>query len=372
MPNVLHAIDTTGPGGAETVFVSLAEHFSRPPYRSIAMIRGPGWVKDQLDARGIPVTVEESRGSVNLSYLRRFVGHLERHEIDLVHSHLPGANLYGSMAGRIRGIPVISTFHGSVDVRSQGRMDGLKHRIIRRWSHVVAVSAPLQEELARTLDVPVEQISLIPNGIDCGKFAEAEPLRLREQLQLSPQSLIIGSLGNIRPAKAYDVGLRALKVLRDSGVDAHWFVAGQDRPGDSLLGELKSLAKALDIEQHVSFLGFVERPERFLADLDVFLLCSSSEGHPLALTQAMAAGKAIVATRCGVESLLGDGRLGWLADAGDAPALARVFQQVLAGGDEVAQKSRSAQAFVGERFDYAVVCERYKKLYDELLLRGSQ
>jgi hypothetical protein len=61
------------------------------------------------------------------------------------------------MAGRIRGIPVISTFHGSVDVQSRGRMDSLKHQIVRRWSRVVAVSAPLREDLARILGMPGEE-----------------------------------------------------------------------------------------------------------------------------------------------------------------------------------------------------------------------
>ena len=369
MPRVLHAIDTTGPGGAETVFVSLAEHFSRPPYQSIAMIRGAGWVKSQLDARGIPVIVEESKGSVNLAYLRRFTGHLKNNGIDLVHAHLPGANLYGAMAGRIRGIPVISTFHGSVDVQSRGRMDAIKHQIVRRWSRVVAVSAPLQEELAGILSVPLEEVTLIPNGIDCRKFAEAEPLGLREQFNLSAKTVVVGSLGNIRPAKAYDVGLRAFKALRDSGVDAHWFVAGQDRPGDSLLDELRSLAAKLGIEHHVSFLGFVDRPERFLSDLDVYLLCSSSEGHPLALTQAMAAGKPIVATRCGVEVLFEGETHAWLAAVGDFAGLAAHIRSIASDHAKAAVRTANARSFARNHYDFSAALARYDKLYSDLLRR---
>ena len=369
MPTILHCIDTTGPGGAETLFVELAEHFSKAPYKSIALLRGPGWVERQLTARGIPVIIEESRGSVNARYLLRLVQHLRHNQVDLVHAHLPGANLYGSMAGRIARIPVISTYHGAVDLRSSGRLESLRNRIIRHGSRVVAVSEGLRDEVATRVGVPTGQIELIPNGIDCDRFAGAQPLGLREQFGLAPDAKVIGSLGNVRPAKAYDVGLRVLRRLRDDGMDVWWFVAGQARPGDALLGELEALAVELGVDDRVRFLGFVEEPERFLAELDAFLLCSSSEGHPLALTQAMAAGLPIVATRCGVEPVLGDGIHGWLAEVGDADGLSRQLEIVLAKGEVVTRKRQEASTFGRQAYDGRAVLHRYEQLYAKLLTR---
>ena len=372
MTTILHCIDTTGPGGAETLFVELAEHFSKAPYRSIALLRGPGWVERQLTARGVPVIIEESRGSVNARYLLRLVRHIRQNQVDLVHAHLAGANLYGSMAGWIARIPVISTYHGSVDLHSSGRLETLRSRIIGHGSRVVAVSAGLREEVATRLGVPTDQIELIPNGIDFDRFAHAQPLGLREQLGLAPGARVIGSLGNIRPAKAYDVGLRVLRRLRDQHMDVWWFVAGQARPGDALLDQLKGLAKELGVDDRVRFLGFVEEPERFLAEIDVFLLCSSSEGHPLALTQAMAAGLPIVATRCGVEPVLGGGTHGWLAEVGDADGLSRQLQAALANGETVRRKRQEASTFARQTYDGKAVIQRYEKLYAELLARRAR
>jgi glycosyltransferase involved in cell wall biosynthesis len=372
MPSILHCIDTTGPGGAETLFVELAGHFSRPPYTSCALLRGHGWVERQLRANGTPVIIEESRGSVNIRYLLRLIKHIRRNRIDLVHAHLPGANLYGSLAGWIAGIPAISTWHGTVDLRSSGRLEALRKRIIRHGSRVVAVSTGLREEVATRLGMPIDQIELIPNGIDFERFAHAQPLGLRKQFGLAPDARVIGSLGNIRPAKAYDVGLRVLRRLRDQGTDAWWFVAGQARQGDALLGTLEAQAVELGVDDRVRFLGFVEKPERFLADIDAFLLCSSSEGHPLALTQAMAAGLPIVATRCGVEPVLGDGLHGWLAGVDDAPGLSDHLQVVLAGGEAVTRKRRGAATFARNTYDRIVVMQRYEKLYTELLTRRGR
>ena len=367
MPRILHAIDTTGPGGAETMFVSLAEHFSRPPYQSIAMIRGPGWVKDQLDARGILVVVEESRGSLNFSYLRRFIRHLKEHEIDLIHAHLPGANLYGAMAARIAGIPAISTWHGNVDLRGKGRLDGVRHAILRRWSRSVVVSEAVRDELSRMIGVDASKILVIPNGIDCARFANAEALGLRESLGIPAENLLIGSLGNVRPAKAYDTGLRVLKALRERGVDAWWLVAGQNRPGSRLAGELHRLAEELGVADCCRFLGFVEAPERFLAELDVYLLCSRSEGHPLALTQAMAAGKPVVATRCGIESVIHPKMKRWLTDIDDVAGLADAVQQIARGGPQVSEACAEAQVMALGTFDQSVAFARYEALYDQLL-----
>lgn len=371
MPNVLHLIDTTGPGGAETLFVELAEHFSRPPYKSTAMIRGPGWVREQLDQRRIPVIVENSRGSMNFGYLRKLLGYLARYRIELLHAHLPGANLYGSMAGRLRGIPVISTFHGSVDLGSRGRMDALKNLIVRRNSVPVAVSAPLRDEVARSLGLSPDAVRLIPNGIDCDRFAAAPPLDLREKFAVPKEALVIGSLGNIRPAKDYGTGLRTLRRLRDTGVNAHWFIAGQYRAGDGLLEELISQAETLGVAEYAHFLGFVEQPERFLAALDAFLLCSSSEGHPLALTQAMAAGKPIVATRCGVEQVLDDHEHAWMAPVGDDEQLAECLQSVCRDRRLAGMRVARALEFVRSRYDRRAVFSRYEDLYTELLGGGG-
>lgn len=321
MPAILHCIEATGPGGAETLFVELAEHFSKWPYKSIALLRGSGRVERQLTAHGIPV---------------------------------------------------ISAYCGSVDLRSSGRLEFLRNRIIRHGSKVVAVSAGLREEVATRLGVPTGQIELIANGIDCERFAHAQPLDLREQFGLAPDAKVIGSLGNVRPAKAYDVGLRVLRRLRDDGMDVWWFVAGQARPGDALLGELEVLAVELGVEDRVRFLGFVEEPERFLAELDAFLLCSSSEGRPLAMTQAMGAGLPIVATRCGVEPVLGDGIHGWLAQVGDADGLSRQLKIVLAKGEEVTRKQQQASTFARQAYDGGAVMHRYEQLYANLLARRGR
>jgi glycosyltransferase involved in cell wall biosynthesis len=371
MPRILHCIDTTGPGGAETMFVGLASSFNVAPFASVAVIRGPGWVRDQLDRNRVPVVELNSKGSLNVGFLRGLVRLIRDLEIDLVHAHLLGSNVYGTMAARLTGVPVIATFHGSVDISPGERMASLKFGIIRRWSTIVAVSAGLRSEIASRLRVDEAAIRLIPNGIDCHRFATASPLGIRKSIGFDPKALLIGSLGNFRPAKAYPTGLHGLRLLRDRGVDAHWVIAGHQRPNDPLVHEFEALVDGLELRPYVHVLGFVDQAESFLADIDCFLLCSESEGHPLALTQAMASGKAIVATRCGIERLLDETEpCAWLVPVNAPADLASAMQDALSDASERCRRSRRAKAIANSRFDNAVVFEKYEALYRELLVRS--
>lgn len=67
-PTILHTIDTTGPGGAETVFLDIAQHLHMPGYQTLALIKGPGWVRDQLVARNIPYQILKPHGFLSLPY----------------------------------------------------------------------------------------------------------------------------------------------------------------------------------------------------------------------------------------------------------------------------------------------------------------
>jgi glycosyltransferase involved in cell wall biosynthesis len=366
MPRILYCIDTTGPGGAETVFVDLAQHFGRTPYESTAIVRGPGWVKDQLERRGVETLEIDSKGSLNVQFLHALVREIRARRIDLVHAHLLGANVYCAMAGWLTGVPVISTFHGSVDINSRERLAAIKFALVRNLSTVVAVSEGLRAEVAERLGVPRDRIRLIANGIDCAQFGAAKPAGIRASHGIAGATPLIGSLGNIRPAKAYHVGLRAVRVLRDSGIDVHWVIAGQSRPNDPLMSELEALTDELGLTEHVHFLGFVEHPERFIAELDVFLLCSESEGHPLALTQAMAAGKPIVATRCGVEKIV-DAEMAWLSNVNDPEALAFALHAAITDPVDRERRRHRAQVHARSHFDNTAVFHNYERLYAEML-----
>lgn len=362
----LHIIDTTGPGGAETVFSQLASHAARDCKATLAVIRGEGWVSRQLAELGVETNVIDCKGSFNFKFLYRLCDVVKSRQIDLIHAHLLGSNVYASLAGLLTRTPVIATFHGSVDIAARERLAWAKMGLVKTGAHVVAVSDNLRDELARRLRIAPHRISLIPNAIDCNHFAEARRLTRIGKPEAGKSATIIGCLGNIRPAKAYDVALRALAHLRANGRSVRLRIAGD--PKEPLQSELRGLSQELNVAHDIDFVGFVDDPAAFLASLDIFLLTSASEGHPLALTQAMAAALPIVATRCGVERIL-DHEQSWLEAVGDATGIGRAIEEVIDNPDSAIARGAAAQKRAFERYDYAAMLAHYDDLYTRLTRR---
>ncbi len=367
MKTILHIIDTTGPGGAETVFIDLATGFPKEKYRSVVVIRGKGWVYEELRRRGVEPILLNAKGSFNWRYLLSLV-RLVRHErVDLIQSHLLGANVYSSLAGLLTGIPVVATFHGAVDIGEKERFKGFKFAAINAGAHnIIAVSAGLRDDLLSRTSLSKEKTHIIYNGIDCAGFERTRSNAIRQKYGWTEDEFIIGSLGNIRPAKGYDILLRAAALLSGSVRTYRFVIAGQPDKG-ALYEELLKLRTALGLEEKVLFLGFIDDSAEFLSNLDLFLSSSLSEGLPLSAIQAMATGLPLLATRCGgYEELVTDRKNGWLVDVGNPDVMANAIE-ILATSPEVRNAlASSAKNHVAETFDVSTMLSAYAQIYDRL------
>ena len=301
MKTILHVIDTTGPGGAETVFIEMVRDSMQQGWKVICLIRGPGWVKDRLDEFGATVKVVNCKGAFNVRYLLTLMGEMRGSKVDVVHSHLLGSNVYCSIAGLLTAKKIICTFHGHVDVQERERLRWLKFFIIRLGARkVVAVTKSLELMLQRL--VGRQNTIVIPNGINLELYSKKANAAPETDSVSGYDAIKIGSLGNIRKAKNYLLAIEIVGALLSRGLKIEYYIAGD--PKKELMCELEKRVVALGITESVKFLGFVEDVPRFLRSLDLFLITSSSEGHPLALTQAMATGLPIISTKCGVEEII--------------------------------------------------------------------
>lgn len=357
-PTVLHVIDTTGPGGAETVFLDLAQECLRRGYNSIAVIRGPGWVENQLRERQIPYEIHDCKGSLNLRFLRALISVVRRHGVTHIQSHLLGSNVYTSLVGLFLRVPVITTFHGHVDISETERYRNAKLAIIRAGSkQVVSVTEDLKQSINRTtsgwsrLDAMV-----IPNGIDISRL---ETLPLKPLLD-NGHELVFGSLGNIRPAKNYRLAVDFMAFLKGEGVAASLRIAGDDTKPEAR--EVKAYAAETGVADRIEFLGFIEDVPAFLDAIDVFLMTSSSEGHPLALTQALAAGKPVISTRNGIEKIVPE-ELMFLAEEHTPEALAKGRSR-LGSAEALPELLDRGREYVRENYSLKAMFTRYFRLYE--------
>jgi glycosyltransferase involved in cell wall biosynthesis len=363
MKTILHCIDTTGPGGAETVFIDLVANLSVDQFRPVVLIRGKGWVYEELIRRGLKPIILEAKGSFNWRYLRKLVRVIRDNKIDVIQSHLLGSNVYCALAGLITRKPVVATFHGAVDIGANERFKWLKFAAINLGANaIVAVSNSLRENIVNRTPLRAIKTKVIYNGIKTADFNCNAVDTLRNKMGWNEGENIVGSLGNIRTAKAYDVLLQAAALLKGHPRSFRFVIAGQGK-GD-LYDELLKLKSDLGLDDIVYFLGFNDDPAEFLSNLDFFLLSSSSEGFSIATLQAMAASLPVIATRSGgPQEIITHKENGWLV-APESPALIAGALIKLSNDDVLCHRlAKSGKAHVIENFDVKNMISSYEKIY---------
>lgn len=368
MKTILHVIDTTGPGGAETVFIDLATRLPPEKYRAVVVIRGKGWVYEELCRRGVSPIFLPASGSFNFKYLWGIITQIRRDKIDLIQSHLLGAGLYCSIAGLMTRTPLVATLHGAVDIGEKERLKRLKMIAVNAGtSRIVAVSDELRSDILRRTNLPEKKLSVVYNGIDTSAFLAQQSGALRNRFGWHGGEVVIGSLGNIRPAKAYDVLLQVASELIRRDKRYRFVIAGQPDKG-GLYESLLATREQLDLQDYVKFLGFVDNPGEILSSIDIFLSTSRSEGLPLAAIQAMAAGLPLIATRCGgYAELVTDHENGRLIEVGNVDALSSTIQDLTRNPRLAENLGRAARQHVQQTFDSRIMLEKYQQIYESIL-----
>jgi glycosyltransferase involved in cell wall biosynthesis len=365
---VLHVIDTWGPGGAETVCVELASGLDRARWRPCSAVIREGWVHDRLRTQGLdPTIVRTGRGPVDLGYLAGLLRLARRKQVSLIQSHLLTANLYSAMVGRLLGIPVIATFHGTVDVGQRDRAAGLKLGLIARSAaRLVFVSESLRRHFMNRRPVDLARTSVVHNGIDVARFGSSQSAALRTEMGMTDSDIIVGAVGNIREWKGYDQLLRVAHAVRDSRPMIRFVVAGREL--QPLYGRLLAIGRELGLEDRVRFLGYREDAVSIFNSLDIYLNTSVSEGFSLTTVQAMACGIPVVATRSGgPEEIVTDGVDGLLVPVGDTAAIASALTRLASDAALRRRLGDAGRRTAVARFSVQRMVRDYEAIYDEVL-----
>ena len=189
---------------------------------------------------------------------------------------------------------------------------------------------------------------------------------MRRSLGIAPEANVIGTVGRLTGVKRQDRLLRAFAQVRARRHDAHLLLVG-DGP---LRDDLRALAEHLGIAAQVHFAGYQSQPERYFAAMDVFALTSDSEGMPLAILEAWAAGLPVVASRVGgVPELVSHGQTGLLCYPEDRADLAKSLHDLLIHRERAAQLGEAGRQAVEARYTLRRMAETYQRHYTTLLGR---
>jgi glycosyltransferase involved in cell wall biosynthesis len=319
---------------------------------------GDPWLAGQFRASGFEPRAYSLRRAADPSCLAQVVGLLRRERIDVVHSHDFFAAVYGGAAAWMLRKPHVITMHGTRYYL------GRRHRrAALRWSAkhsraVVGVSAATAAELTSSLKLAPSAVRVIYNGVP---KQEGQGDRVRSELGLAPNELFILSVGSLFPVKGHPVLLEALASIGSAEGTPRWraAIAGIGDQEDTLRASILRH----DLADRVQLLGFRSDVADLLAAADVFVLPSLSEGSPLALMEAMFAGKAIVASRTGgIPELVRHGGEALLPSPGDASDLATALRAVLVDGELRARLGTAAQR-AASSFTLERMTDEYERIY---------
>jgi glycosyltransferase involved in cell wall biosynthesis len=223
---------------------------------------------------------------------------------------------------------------------------------------VIAISRAIAEVLIRA-GVEADKIRVIHSGIDAARFAEPG----RENTPDRDAS-IIGTVAHLEARKGQRYLLEAARLLKTQGYAFKLALAGNG----SLRQVLERMAQSLGLEQEVTFLGFISDVPKFLAGLDIFVLPSLYEGLGVAALEAMAAGKAVVASRVGgLVELVEDRETGFLVSPGDAQELAAAMAKLIRDKSLRAAFGQKGTARAREQFTIERMAKRTEDCYYAIL-----
>lgn len=292
-----------------------------------------------------------------------------RPDILSVHYAYPSGVLAHEVHKR-HGYPYVVTLHGK-DItpfewgyRRMYPLDDVLRTVIHDSGGAIALSRYLHSQLLE-LGIHDHLIHDIPNGVELERFAAPSPTNLREKLGLPGSARIVVSIGRVHASKAFDVGMKAFARIAEAHPDAYYLIVGREAPS------LQADAEALGIGRQFIGHGPLFGPDLVAAyqQADVYFSSSKFEVLSLALLEAMAAGRPVVATRVsGTEDVVLDGQTGFLADVGDVDALSAHLARLL---DDEPLRARMQAAGLARVQDYGwhTIAQRYLDLYQQVLSR---
>jgi len=324
---ILHLIETGGPGGAEQVLLRLADEYGRRGFSQMVCLRKEGWLAEEVRRRGLLLEIRPLGRLPDLGWFYD-LRHLARtYGVKAIHAHEFAMNVRGTMLAKSLRIPAVATVHGKGYFGDKWSRR-LAYRVTSRLANIVAVSEDIRNYLINLGRISPLRASVIPNGVDTRHFRfNAEKRRvIRQQLGVQDNQLLLGTVGSYYPVKGHRFLIDAMQKLVGIDRNVKLVMAGQGPLAEELRKQINDRA----LGENVQVVGYVEDTPGFLSALDIFVMPSLSEGQPLALLEAAANGRCIVATNVGgIPEIIVNGESGVIVSPGDVDALADALARLL-------------------------------------------
>ncbi|MBX9659761.1 MAG: glycosyltransferase [Nitrospiraceae bacterium] len=359
--------------GAEVQLkVLLSKLVLRPELSLSVILLNGGRLEEEIRCLGIPVTVFSEREWGSGKIFLKLMAEFRKRKVQLVHTHKYKDTILAAPAAKLCGIPyVVRTVHGlrepfkGMQAFKMNLYETIERTVYRHCvDAIIGVSS--QIESTYRMEGAVSRVTCIRNGIDLEKKPiQTDRWQTRKYLGVDMGTCLIGTVGRLTPVKGLSYLLQSLSILLRQRANVRLLIVGDGM----IRKDLEAQAHNLGIGENVVFLGHREDTLELMQALDIFVLPSLSEGIPMALLEAMAASRAVVASRVGgIPEIVEDGVEGILVEPMNVNQLAENCGRLIESPEIAMKMGEQARKRVVQEFSATAMADRVAGLYKELVM----
>jgi len=371
-PALAYVVNALNAGGTERLVVEMSLAFAQEYDITVFCLDEPGVWAERLRTRGVSVHCLWRQPGLDLSIPYKLARAFRAQNTRLVHAHQCTPWFYAALSRLIFSAPrLLFQEHGRFFPEIPNPKRAWVNRVlIRKLTHrFIAVSQDIRARLVQYEGLDEAQIEVIYNGVEAKSAVDGESrMRLRASLGLRDDEFVVGAVGRFDPIKNLPLLIESLARVRNRGVPFRAVLVG-DGPA---FGEVADLVRSHNLDDRVLLTGYREDSRALMECLDLYVLCSFSEGTSMALLEAMAAGVPAAVTAVGGNpELVLAGGTGWVVPSDNVPALADAIEDAW---QNRAKRMRFAQAGSDRfraHFEFGRMIDGYRAAYEDLLETAS-
>jgi len=352
--SILQVITQRRFSGAERICLALCEELQHRGHRVTLLCKETGNMPEIAHSAALAVRTPAISGKINFLSPFRIAAIAREVKADVIHTHLSTAGLWGSVAGKIAGIPTVAHVHA------------MNSKFCYQFAgRVVTCSIGVKEHLV-SQGMPAETIAVAYNGIDMRRFeALTDKTVMRRELDLPLHVPVIGCVAHLSEKKGQKFLLQAVSMLNTTHPDLHCLLVGEGDMAD----ELRRLADELGIGERVHLLGFRRDATSIMNVMDIAILPSiAKEGLGLVLVEAALLNKPAIASNApGIDEALEDGVSGILVPPGNPEQLASALERLLSDRELCTRMGTAGCRRALEMFTIAAMTDAVEAVYDEVI-----
>ena len=337
---IVHIFKATGVSGSENHLLTLLPELNKKFDVYVILLVENGNQVDELKAlleeNGITIYCVIIKHHLDFFVILKIYSLIKRIKPDIAHTHLIHADIYGTLACRIAGVPrIVSSKHNHDPFRAHPIFRLTSSIVSRYHDRIVAISESLKEFLYKVEGIDKEKITVIKYGLNPEQLASVSTksnkrLTLRTEFKIPHDYIIIGNVARLISQKGYPYLIDAFHDLVKERFKIVLVIVGEGL----LREELQNQVRYLGLEDKVFFTGYRTDAIQLMSEFDMFVFPSIWEGFGLVLLEAMALSKPIIASNVSaIPEIVVDGETGFLVTPKDVSGLKNAMKKLIVSPD---------------------------------------